>query len=152
MAVNKRDRIVENLAVAAALGLLALIVALVSLAADSRAVATERSALASAGATVTLAGHSDYPSYNRIYRIQTDAGFSYGIVFTFRSPVGSALVGAIFSPKGELLELRLLGSCASRLPTNPRDILGEFPATDRDISRAADSVRNLASSDSEAKS
>jgi hypothetical protein len=152
MATNKRAKIIENLIIAAALGFLALIVALLSLAVDSSAIAEEGDALAPSGATVVIASRADNPYFKRIYKIQTDAGLSYAAVITLRSSSGAALVGAWFTSKGELQKLRLLGSCASWLPSNIRELISEFPDADAAFGRATDLAHKLASGETEGKS
>lgn len=152
MAQDKRERIMENLAVAAVLGLLALIVGAFSVAADSSSVASERSAFDGDGSAVALAGRADDPAFDRVFRIRSASGLSFGAVLTLRSPQGSALVGASFSSDGELLELRLLGSCVSRLPEKPQDMIGEFPGAGEALARAADKVRAISKASPEAGS
>jgi len=143
MAVDKRERAMENLAVASVLGFLAFIVGALSFAADSNSIAVERAAFDQDGRVVVLAGHADDPAFDRVFRIQSDSSLAFGAVLTFRSPQGSALVGALFSPDGDLLELRLLGSCASRLPEKAQDLIGAFPGAGEALARAADRVRYL---------
>jgi hypothetical protein len=150
VAINRRERIIENLAVASALGFLALIVATLSLVADARAVAEERALLAPEGST--LAGRAGGPFFDRVYRIQGDSGQYYSMAISLRSPSGSALVAAHFTTKGELLELHLLGSCASRLPGSSKALLASFPGADAILSRAGDFARSLNGAGSEAKS
>jgi hypothetical protein len=148
MAADKRQIIVENLALASAIGFLALVVAAVSLAADSSSVAAERSSFAAGGAAA-LALRVDDPSFDRLFSIQADSGLSYGSILAFRSPRGSALVRAVFTPRGELTEIRLLGSCSSRLP---KDLAGEFPGASETLARAAESVRRISRTPPEAGS
>lgn len=148
MALYKREKMIENLAIAAALGFLALMVAAISLAADSRVVAEERSVLPGG---VAVAGRADDPSFDRFYRFQSAAGPAYLAVIILRSPSGAALVAATYSPKGELQELRFLGSCATRLPTNARDLISAFPGADEAIGRAGEFSRRLAAGNSEGR-
>jgi hypothetical protein len=152
MAINKRVMIIENLALASALGVLALIVAVISLAVDSRAVAEERAALAPSGAAAVAVNRADNPNFDRIYKIQADSALSYAAVITLRSSPGAALVGVWFTPKGEILKLRFLGSCASRLPSTIQDLTAEFPGADAAFGRAADIARKLASGETEGRS
>jgi hypothetical protein len=141
VAETMRERIVENLAVASAIGFLALIVAALSLFAASRASAAEREALApSPASAISLSGVDD-PAFDRIYAIRNDGALTFGAVLSLRSPDSSALVGAIFSPQGELRELRYLGACASRLPADLKAALGGFVGADESLNRAAEAVR-----------
>jgi hypothetical protein len=139
-----RKKIAENLAVALALGFLTLIVAALSLLADARESAAEKEAFAPAPAATTALSRIDDPSFDRVYQIHDASGISYGTVLALRSPDDSALVGAIFSPQGELRDLRILGSCASRLPADAKEALGDFVGADEALNRAADAVRQAA--------
>lgn len=152
MAASKREKIIENLVMASVLGFLAFVVGAASLVADSNSESTDRSALARAGTSIGLASRSDDPSFDRVFRIQTDSTISFGAVLSFRSPEGSALVGARFSEKGELLGLSFLGSCSSRLPPRPQELVDMFPGADEALARAADQVRGLSSVDAESDS
>jgi hypothetical protein len=139
-----REKIVENLAVGTAIGFLALIVAALSLVAASRSSAAEREAIAPASASaVALAGLDD-PSFDRIYEIRNAGALTYGAVLSLRSPDDSALIAAIFSPRGELRELRYLGACASRLPAEANEALDGFVGAAEALSRAAEAVRSAA--------
>lgn len=151
MAANKREKMMENLAVASVLGFLAFVVGAASLFTDSNSEANERAAFARDSVSISLATHSDDPSFDRIYRIQ-GATVSFGAVLNFRSPEGSALVGARFSKTGELLGLNLLGSCNSRLPAGPQDLVDMFPGADQSLARAANAVRGLSAADMESDS
>jgi hypothetical protein len=144
VARDSRERVVENMAIASALGFLAHIVATISLAVDSRAMDQERSVLAVNG-SIALAGRANDACFDRVYGIQSEAGISYATVVTFRSPAGVALIGARFTPKGEVQELRFLGSCSSRLPASASGIISEFPGAAEAIDRAADYARRIAS-------
>ena len=145
MAIDKREKIIENLAVASALGFLALIVAALSLVLDSRVSAQERVALVPEGTPTVLVGRADDPCFNRFYAVNDNSSLSFATVLTLRAPSGAALFGARFSPKGALQDLRFLGSCASRVPTDSRGLGTEFPEADSAISRAAAFARVLAS-------
>ena len=142
MAETFRERLVENLAVGSAIGALAVIVAGLSLFAASRSSAAEREALAPAPLVAVAVAKVDDPAFDRIYEIRNADAVSYGAVLALRSPDDSALVGAVFSPRGELRELRYLGSCASRLPDDPRDALAGFVGAEAALSRAAEAVRS----------
>jgi hypothetical protein len=142
VALKARERIVENLAVAAALGLLALLAAAMSLIADSRSAAAERAAFAPSPAAI--AGRADDPAFERVYSIASGAGRAFGVVLSLRSPDSSALFGAVFSPRGELRDIRILGGCSSRLPDDAMDALGLFAGAEDALARAADAVRAAA--------
>jgi hypothetical protein len=139
-----RERIVENLAVGSAIGFLALIVAALSLVAAARSSAAERAAIAPEPASAIALSGVDDPSFDRIYEISNAGAHTYGAVLSLRSPGGSALIAAIFSPRGELRELRYLGACASRLPEDANEALGGFGGAAEALSRAAEAVRSAA--------
>lgn len=148
MARDRRERLVENLAVASALGFLALVIAVISLAADAREAAQERSALsAGAGDGLSLAGRARDPSFDRFFQVQGEAGATFAVVLALRSADASALVAARFSAKGELRELRLLGSPSSRLPADPKELAAAFPGADESLRRAAQFARRLPGGD-----
>jgi hypothetical protein len=144
MAGKMREMIVENLAVASALGFLALIVAALALVDDSRSVAAESGALAAPSATAIVASRVDDPAFDRIYEIKDASGLAFGTVLALRSQGGSALFGAVFTPQGKLRELRLLGSCASRLPSDAKEALGAFAGSEAALARAAEAVVSAA--------
>ncbi len=142
----------ESLAVASVVGLLVFMVGAISFAADAGTIAEERAAFSQAGTTVTLAGRSSDSSFERIYRIKSDAGVSFGALLALRSSAASAILGAVFSPQGELLDLSLVGSCSSRLPAKREALQDELFGADDAIARAADAVRGFAQADAEAGS
>ena len=152
MAQTRRERAIENLALASALGFLALVLAAISLGSDSRAAAKEREALSPTGAALEVVGRAQDPSFDRVYLVRADSNASYATVLTLRSPSCAVLVGASFSPKGELRELRYLGGPASRLPANAKDALRYFPGASEALDRAAVYVRSLSGSAEEGKS
>jgi hypothetical protein len=144
MALETREKIIENLAVGLALGFLTLTVAALSLVADSHSIVAEGGALAIAPASAIVASSVYDQSFDRVFSINDTSGLSFGAVMAFRSSDDSALVRARFSPKGELLDLRYLGACASRLPADVKDALGEFVGAAEALSRAAEAVRSAA--------
>jgi hypothetical protein len=152
VALDNRERLIENLALASALGFLALILAAASLAADARDLAAQRSALGPAASNAVLAARAADPSFDLIFRLSGGDSAAFAAVITLRSPMGAALVAATFSNRGELEELRLLGSCASRLPTEAQELATAFPDADEAFSRASDIVRALPSDQKERKS
>jgi hypothetical protein len=149
VALDKRERVIENMAVASAFGFLSLIVASIFLFVDSRAMGEERRLLAPAGSSLSMAGRAEDPCFDRAYKIQGDG--SYALALNLRSSSGAAIVALRLSPKGELQELRLLGSCASRLSADSKMLLASFPSGDDALDRAADFVRTLAGGGSEAR-
>ncbi len=149
MAFDRHTKVLENMALSAVLGVFALMTAVIYLLVDSRTVAEELSVLAPSSAVVVVAGRADDPSFDRIYRIQTNAVFSYASVLSLRSSSNTAIVGAWFTSTGEMREIHFLGSCSSRLPSNIRTLLSEFPGAEAVIGRATDLVRRLASGASE---
>jgi hypothetical protein len=148
MSEKMREKILENLAAGSALGFLTLLIAVFSIVVDSRSVAAEKDALAGSAASVVAFGRVDDPDFDRVYAIRESAGSSYGVVLSERSSGASALFGAIFSPKGELRELRLLGSCSSRLPTDAKDALASFMGSEDALARAANAATAAAEADS----
>jgi len=144
MPIDRRERIIENLAVASALGFLTLVIAALFLVVDARASAEERFLLSPSGSGLALAGRAGDPVFDRVYRLQGDDGLSYALVLQFRGSTGAAQVAARLSPKGELQELRLLGSCLSRLPGGGKPLLSAFPGSEAVLARAADFTRSLA--------
>jgi hypothetical protein len=149
VAFDKRERVIENLAVASALGFLSLIVASIFLFVDSRAVREERRLLAPPGSSLAIAGRAGDPSFDRVYKVQGDG--SYALAMNLRSASGAAIAALRFTPKGELQELRLLGSCASRLPADAKGLLASFPGAEDALGRAAEFARALGSGGSEAR-
>jgi hypothetical protein len=142
VAIQLKGKVAENLAVGSALGVLTFLVAALSIFADSRVGAVERDALAPAATSAIAANRIDDPAFDRLYSITDASGGSYGAVITLRSPDSSALIGATFSPKGELRGLRILGACSSRLPADPKESLGRFVGSDGTLDRAANAVRS----------
>jgi hypothetical protein len=152
VALDRREIIIENLAVASVLGFLTLIIAVLSFVVDAHGAVEERQALAPAGAAIVLVGNAGDPSFDRVYQIQAGADRSFSTVITLRSSGGAALVAARFASSGDLQELRFLGSCASRLPADPWDLVAEYPGADAILGRAADFARQLANEGREGRS
>jgi len=118
MASGSRERILENLAIAAILSFLVLLAATASFLADAAAVDRERGALSGlAGGSAVESAPSEFADhdFHRIYRINGGGGTSFGAVFTLGSASGTVLAAAIFSPQGELDAVKALGDCAPRL-------------------------------------
>jgi hypothetical protein len=142
VAFDKRDRMLENIAVASALGFLALLVAGISLTTDFHAQEVEISALSSNPSAVTIvANHVGDPAFDRVYKITEASGFSYGAVLSLRSTDCSALVAARFSRQGELKSLRLITSPSARLPTETGDLVSRFSDTEATLGRVAEAIR-----------
>ncbi len=148
MARTRKERLVEGLAVASALGFLALVVAIVSLAAEASAAAVERGALADqfSAAGRELAARAGEPGFDRMYRLKAEGAASYAAVIALRSPEASALVAARFGADGGLQDLRLLGSCSSGLPSDPKGLAARFPDAAETLRRASRLARSLAAS------
>jgi hypothetical protein len=140
MAPDKRERIIENLAVASALGFLALLVAVVSLFVDSRSLAEERALLEVQGSSLSIAGRAGDPCFDVVYKTQG----AYVMAIHLRASKGAAILAARFSSQGELQELRLLGSCSSRIGTGIKGILASLPGGEETLIRAAEYARSLA--------
>lgn len=137
MTDKPRETVLENLAAASALGFLALLLAILSIVVDSRNAAAEKAALARQSATVAAVKRIADPDFARVYEVKDGQSDSFGVVFPGRSRDSSAVFAAIFSPKGELRELRIVGSCSSRLPDDPKDALAVFPGAEDTLDRAA---------------
>jgi hypothetical protein len=147
MAGDMRGMIKENIIVGAALGLLTLMAALLSVFADSKEAAFERASLPSPSSTIVAAERVDDPAFHRVYTLRSSAGTAYGVVFSERSRDSSAIFGAVFSPKGELRELKILGSCAARLPEDAREALDSLDEQGQALDRAAKAVQAVAEAD-----
>jgi hypothetical protein len=139
-----RGIIKENLIVGAALGLLTLMAALLSVFADSKEAAFERGSLPDASSTIVAAERVDDPAFHRVYTIRSASGTAYGVVFSERSRDSSAIFGATFSPKGELRDLKVLGSCTARLPDDAREAIDSLDDQGRALDRAARAVLAVA--------
>jgi hypothetical protein len=152
LAADKREKTVESLAVASALGFLVLLLGGLSLAADSRAAAVESAALVADRTTIALAGRPGDPAFERLYRISDGSSVSYGVVLSLRSPSSSALVAARFSKAGELRGLRLLDGATARLPADSAELSSIFPDAEAAIARAGEVARAAARNSPEAGS
>jgi len=143
---DKRETLVENLAVAAAVGVLVLLVAVLSLVAHAGTKAQEGSSLAAAcsGSSPQLALEVDDPAFERIFSLRKDSGSLYGTVVSLRGNGASALVCAFYSPQGELRELHTLDSFGDRLSDDERELTSRFFDTERVLARAAESIRDAA--------
>jgi hypothetical protein len=143
MMADRRETLVENLAVAAAVGVLVLLVAALSLVAHSRATAQEGSSLAAAcsGSSPQLVLEVDDPAFERIFSLRKDSGNLYGTIVSLRRGGASALVGALYSPQGDLRELHIVDSFGDRLSGDERELVSSFPGAERVLDRAADSIR-----------
>jgi hypothetical protein len=148
MPVAIQDKIKENLAVGAALGVLTLLISLLSIFTDSGSSSFERDAFAGAAPNVAVASRVDDPDFKYVYLVRGSAGTSYGVVFSERSRDATALFSALFSTQGELRELKLLGSCASRLPEDARAALDSIAGLGDTLDRAAKAAMAAAEADS----
>ncbi len=108
MASDRKESIVENLAVAAIMAFLALIMAVASLIVESAETARERSALeALAGAKLSAAPLAfDDPSFKRVFTTQAQGTKLYATALRLRSRTGVALAAALFSRDGKLTAIR----------------------------------------------
>ena len=59
------------------------------------------------------------------------------------APGPAYLLGAVFSPKGELQSLRFVGGCAPAQVSDPGGLVDSIPGGDEAIARASDFVRGL---------
>jgi hypothetical protein len=146
MIADRRKTLVENLAVAAAVGVLVLLVAALSLVAHAGTTAQEGFSLVAScsGSSPQLALEVDDPAFERIFSLRKDSGNLYGTVVSLRGSGASALVGAFYSSQGELRELHILDSFGDRLSGDERELASRFPDTERVLSRAAESIRGAA--------
>jgi hypothetical protein len=142
MTSDRRDILVENLAVAAAAGVLVLIVAAVSLLSLSGSRAWEASTLEASfsASSAQLVLDVDDPAFERIYAL---GGISaYGAVLSLNERGSSVLVAALFSPKGELRGTRIIDSFADRLAEDA--LVSRFAGASEAFGRAAEAVKSAA--------
>jgi hypothetical protein len=146
MMANRRENLVENLAVAASVGVLVLLVAALSLVARAGTTVQEGSSLAvsCSGSSPQLVLEVDDPAFERIFSLRKDSDNLYGTVVSLRGNGASALVGAFYSPQGELRELHILDSFGDRLSGDERELASRFPDTERVLAHAAESIRGAA--------
>lgn len=146
MMADRHEALVENLAVAAAAGVLVLVVAALSLVSRSSAAAQEGASLAAvcSASSPQLVLEVDDPAFERIFSLRKDTGLSYGTVISLRASGASAMVGALYSPQGELRELHIVDSFGDRLSGEGRELVSRFPGADLVLARAAGSIRDAA--------
>ncbi|MDP3177536.1 MAG: hypothetical protein Q8M76_06505 [Spirochaetaceae bacterium] len=127
MSPGRKEIIAENLATAAAIGILALAVAIAGSAADARESAGERAALAAltrrsvALEPAELSGPSGAArfheaAFQRVYRIEGKGPRLYGSVITLDSIRGASRIAVALTARGELNSVDLLASSSSLLP------------------------------------
>jgi hypothetical protein len=112
MPVEARERTMENLAVASAIGFIAIVVAAASLFAESAVAEGERAAVAAlGGGTVQAeAARIDDPAYSRIFAISGGSA-PYGAVLSLPGRQGPALRAVLlFRRDGAVLAARALGT------------------------------------------
>lgn len=111
MAVDRRERAMENLAVASAIGFIAIAVAAASLFADSADAAAERSALAAIGGGSVRPDPErvDDPAFARLHSLSGGSA-PYGAVLSLPTRQGGALRAAmLFRGDGSVAAARVLG-------------------------------------------
>jgi hypothetical protein len=111
MAVDRRERAMENLAVASAIGFIAIMVAAASLFADSAEAAAERSALAAIGGGSVRVDPArvDDPAFSRVHSLSGGSA-PYGAVLSLPTRQGGALRAAmLFRGDGSIAAARVLG-------------------------------------------
>ena len=135
-----RNTIQENIVVGALVGALVLILSLFSLFVDARMAETEKIALTKSSASIVAERRGGSPDFPRIYAIQDTSDKSYGVVFSARSSMASGIFAAVYSPTGELKELRLIGTCSSRLPEDSRAALDSIVGSEEMLERARDAA------------
>ncbi|MGO8692353.1 MAG: hypothetical protein ACLQMF_01660 [Rectinemataceae bacterium] len=118
MAPTKKETMVENILVACAMGLLALLVAGVILVVDSGSISRERAALSDlAGRPVSaLPLAVDDSSIRRLYRLEGQGPQLFGAVVDFDSRVGSVVTVALVGADGELQSIRIIDENSPRSP------------------------------------
>ncbi|HUW41257.1 MAG TPA: hypothetical protein VMV90_09610 [Rectinemataceae bacterium] len=118
MARTKKEILVENLLVACAMGLLALLVAGVIFVAKSGSIARERSVLSDlAGRPVAAQPVAiDDPSIRRLYRLLGQGPALFGAVIDLDSRSGSAVVAAVVAADGQIQSIRLIDISSPRAP------------------------------------
>jgi hypothetical protein len=119
----QKDALLENLAVASVLALLALIVASLSFVVERGEIETERSSIAAlagagnAGATVVAKPLSASDSaFRHVYAIQKSGQKAYGAVLSLGSLRRATRVAALVAPSGELLGARCIDAGSAGLP------------------------------------
>lgn len=143
MAAEARERAMENLAVASAIGFMAIIVAAASLFADSASAAAERSAIAALGGGVVREDPPRFadPAFSRIHRV-SDGAAPYGAVLSLPTKQGALRAALLFRKDGTVSAASALGPRPS--PAWLRLLVGtgsSSPApTSRLESSAADAV------------
>jgi hypothetical protein len=111
MSVDARERTMENLAVASAIGFIAIVVAAASLFSESAVAEEERSAVAAlGGGTVRAeAARFDDPAFSRVYSISGGSA-PHGAVLGLTGKRGPALRAALlFRGDGAVAVARALG-------------------------------------------
>lgn len=123
----KKDVLLENLAVASVLALIALIVASLSFVVERGEIESERSSIAalagagaaspSAGATIVAKPLSASDSaFRHVYALQKSGQKAYGAVLSLGSLRRASRVAALMSPSGELLGARCIDGGSAGLP------------------------------------
>lgn len=128
----KKDVLLENLAVASVLALIALIVASLSFVVERGEIESERSSIAalagagaaspSAGATIAGATIVAKPlsasdsAFRHVYALQKSGQKAYGAVLSLGSLRRASRVAALMSPSGELLGARCIDGGSAGLP------------------------------------
>ena len=128
MARTKKESLVENLLVALAMGLLALLVAGVILVVKSGSIARERAVLSDlAGRPVAAQPATvDDPSIRRLYRLPGQGPTLFGAVIDLDSRSGSAVVAAVVAADGQIQSVRIIDTSSPRAPFVGADWFASF--------------------------
>jgi hypothetical protein len=125
---ERKESIVENLAAAAIMGFIALLLISAALLLESSSSGRDRASIAElAGKPVTAKARLvDDPSFSRIFPIPGKPGGEYGSVFSLVSRSGSARAAALFSGNGELEAIRVIETGSARLDFDDPDWFSGF--------------------------
>jgi hypothetical protein len=128
MSTERQERIVENLAVAASIGIISLIVSAVAMLCEAGESSRERAVLQQLAGRAVSASPSPVfdPAFARIHTMGSGRTALYGAFLAFRSRSGIAIAAAIFSREGELETIRLLDASSLRAPFAREDWFVDF--------------------------
>jgi hypothetical protein len=143
MTASGKEKLIENLIAAAAVGIVALIVAAVSLASTASVRAQEGEALASAFSASGARGLSEVadPAFERVYALSSGSDTLYATMISLRAPGSSARLGALFSPQGDVKQLCVIDAFADPQASDARAVAAAFPDASGALDRAAEAVR-----------
>ena len=151
MSPERKEVIAENVAAAAAIGILALAVALAGMAADARVSAGERAAIAALSRRPVASEPAEIPGppgasrfhtagFPRVYGIEGKGSRLYGSVISLDSIKGASRIAVVLTARGELYSVGPLASSSSQLPYARDDWFKDLMGTgwkDRASARSA---------------